>query len=309
MAIMRNTLLWASQNNFLKKHVPRRKFVQRAVRRFMPGEQVEDALVAANRLSDKGITTTFTALGENITDISEAEAELDHYLGVYRDIERTGTDTEISVKLTHLGLDIDPKRTAEIVDALADRAKQANGWLWIDMEASEYVEATLDIYRRALETHGNVGICLQAYLHRTPKDIEELAPLKAGIRLVKGAYKEASDIAVNSKAEIDARFLEVGKLLLDKADDIRVALGSHDVDLLDQLAKYASGRAIGKEKYEIQMLYGIRVPDQHRYAKEGYKMRTLVGYGDGWYPWYMRRLAERPANLGFVFRSIFSRSK
>ncbi|MDH3730492.1 MAG: proline dehydrogenase family protein [Acidimicrobiia bacterium] len=309
MAIMRNTLLWASQNDFLKKHVPRRKFVQRAVRRFMPGEQIEDALVAANRLSDRGITTTLTALGENITDIAEADAELEHYLGVYKNIERTGTDTEISVKLTHLGLDIDPRRTAEIVDALATRANEADGWLWIDMEASEYVEPTLDLYRRALENHDNVGICLQAYLHRTPKDIEELTPLKAGVRLVKGAYKEPSAIAVNTKSEIDARFLEVGKMLLDRTADMRVALGSHDVDLLDQLTAYAAGRAIGKDQYEIQMLYGIRVPDQHRYAADGYQMRTLIGYGDGWYPWYMRRLAERPANLGFVFRSIFSRSK
>ena len=161
MPIARNTLLWASQNEFLKKHVPRRRFVQRAVRQFMPGEQLDDALVAARKLADKGITSTFTALGENITDISEADAEADHYLGAYDEIDRAGTDTEISVKLTHLGLDIDRSRTLAHVEALAERAKRAGNWLWIDMESSEYVEATLELYRQVMESHDNVGICLQ----------------------------------------------------------------------------------------------------------------------------------------------------
>jgi proline dehydrogenase len=307
MPIMRDTLLWASKNGWLKRHVPKWRFTQRAVRKFLPGELLDDALVAANKLADKGITTTFTALGENITDIAEADAELEHYLGAFKDIERIGTDTEISVKLTHLGLDIDPKRTAEIVDALAERAKQAGGWLWIDMESSEYVDATLEIYSDAQRAHGNVGVCLQAYLHRTPLDINELAKLRPGIRLVKGAYKEPANLAVTSKADTDERFIEIGKKMLDHTDRMRVALGSHDVKLLDQLIGYATGKGVAKDAYEIQMLYGIRVADQERYAADGYKMRTLVGYGDGWYPWYMRRLAERPANLGFVFRSMFSR--
>jgi proline dehydrogenase len=307
MPVMRNTLLWASQNKWLKRHVPRWRFTQRAVRRFMPGELLDDALVAANKLSDKGIATTFTALGENITDISEADAELEHYLGAHKDIDRIGTDTEISVKLTHLGLDIDPKRTAEIIDALAVRAKQADKWLWIDMESSEYVDATLEIYRNAQRTHGNVGVCLQAYLHRTPLDINELAKLHPGIRLVKGAYREPANVAVTSKEDIDRHFLEIGKKLLDYTHRLKVALGSHDVELLDQLIAYAGGKGVAKDRYEIQMLYGIRVPDQERYAAEGHRVRTLVAYGDSWYPWYMRRLAERPANLGFVFRSIFSR--
>jgi proline dehydrogenase len=307
MSIARNTLLWASQNEFLKRHVPRRKFVQRAVRRFMPGEQIEDALVAANKLSDKGITTTFTALGENITEIAEADAELEHYLEAYDQIATMGTDTEISVKLTHLGLDIDPARTASHIDALAQRAKKAGNWLWIDMESSEYVEATLEVYRNAMGNHDNVGICLQAYLHRTPGDIEALKPLRPGIRLVKGAYKEPAEVAVTDRDDIDQRFLETGRMLLDGADQIRVALGSHDTDLLDQLIAYAGDHGVAKDDYEIQMLYGIRVPDQERYAADGFRMRTLVAYGDGWYPWYVRRLAERPANLGFVFKSVFSR--
>ena len=307
MALMRNTLLWASQHEFLKKHVPRRKFVQRAVRKFMPGENVEHALAAANKLADKGITTTFTALGENITDLAEANAEREHYLGVYDDLERTGTDTEISVKLTHLGLDLDAAITLSHVEALAERAKRAGNWLWIDMESSEYVDATLDLYRKAQERHNNVGICLQAYLHRTPDDIVALTPLRPGIRLVKGAYKEPADIAVTSKKDIDERFIEVAKALLDNTDQIRVALASHDVDLLDELNAYAASKDVAKDQYEIQMLYGIRVPDQEKYATDGYQMRTLVAYGDGWYPWYVRRLAERPANLGFVVRSMFSR--
>jgi proline dehydrogenase len=308
MPLMRNTLLWASQNDFLKAHVPRRKFVQRAVRRFMPGVMIEDALVAANKLSDKGITTTFTALGENITDIAEADAELEHYLGAYDTIDRVGTDTEISVKLTHLGLDIDTERTASHVAALATRAQAAGNWLWIDMESSEYVDATLQLYREVLESHGNVGVCLQAYLNRTPDDIADLAPLRPGIRLVKGAYKEPADIAATEKDEIDRRFVLVGKAILENTDQIKVALASHDVDLLNELTAHAEANGVGKDQYEIQMLYGIRVPDQERMAAQGFRMRTLVGYGEGWYPWYMRRLAERPANLGFVVRSLFSRS-
>jgi len=307
MGVMRDALLWASGNQCLRTHVPRWPFVRRAVRQFMPGERIEDALGAASTLADKGIATTFTKLGENLSDAGEIDGVVDAYVDAYAAIRASGLDTEVSVKLTQLGLDLDQEATASAVIRLAAAAQEHGTWLWIDMEASDYVDRTLDIYRRVKADFDHVGVCLQAYLHRTPADIEALAPLRPGIRLVKGAYKEPASAAVVGRSDIDEAFFRIGMDLISRpADGLRLAVASHDVDLLDRLEAAAAGGRPGS--FEVHMLYGIRMADQYRYAERGYHVRTLISYGHEWYPWYVRRLAERPANLGFVARNLFARS-
>lgn len=270
----------------------------------MPGERVEDAMRAASSLADRGVSATFTALGENLSEAAQAEAVVEHYLDVYDRIAGSGLDAEVSVKLTQLGLDLGMELAGSGLERLAAKASETNNWLWVDIEASEYVGRTLDLYRAVKAGHDNVGLCLQAYLHRTPDDIENLLPLSPGLRLVKGAYKEPSSVALTAKRQIDDAYVAQGKRLIAAASDgVRVALATHDVALLDRLQ---GETAAGRDEYEIQMLYGIRTADQLRFASEGYRMRTLIAYGEQWYPWYVRRLAERPANLWFVARNLFS---
>lgn len=307
MSVMRDALLWASRNETLRTHVPRWGFVRRALRQFMPGERLEDALEAATHLDGRAIVTILTHLGENITDVAQVEAVVEHYLGAYDRIAGLGLDTEISIKPTQLGLDLDFEHAVRSVESLAAKAEASGNWLWIDMEASPYVEPTLALFKRVKESHGPVGLCLQAYLHRTPDDIEELLPLNPGIRLVKGAYREPGSISLTRRADIDDAFFRQGARLLG-ADGVRVALATHDVSLLDRLEVVAGALGRSRDSYEIQMLFGIRMEDQHRMAGAGYRVRTLISYGEQWYPWYVRRLAERPANLAFVAKNLFARS-
>ncbi|MGI9648715.1 MAG: proline dehydrogenase family protein [Acidimicrobiia bacterium] len=308
MSVMRDALLWASKNETLKTHVPRWGFVKRALRQFMPGERLEDALDTAADLASRGVTGMFTKLGENLTDVAQADEVVEHYLDAYDRIAARGLDAEISVKPTQLGLDLDFEHAARSLETLAARAEEKGNWLWVDMESSEYVEPTLELYKRAKSKHFPVGICLQAYLHRTPQDIVDLIPLRPGIRLVKGAYKEPAEIAFTKRSDIDEAFFRVGAdLLAATSDGVRLGLGTHDVTLLDRLEVVAKAVGIAKDGYEIQMLYGIRMEDQYRYATDGYRMRDLTAYGEQWYPWYVRRLAERPANLTFVARNLFAR--
>lgn len=308
MSVLRNALLWASENQKLRTHVSRWGFVQRALRQFMPGEELADALGAASDLDKQGLSSLITRLGEHLTDVSQAEDVVVHYTDAYNEIAAGSLDTEISVKPTQLGLDLDFETAVSAVTALAGLAEDRGNWLWLDMEASEYVDPTIELFRRVNASHSSVGICLQAYLHRTPGDIATLVSLRPGIRLVKGAYREPRSIALADRAEIDEAFFRLGaELLTATADGVRLGLASHDVPLVDRLGVVANAAGVGRDAYEIQMLYGIRMADQYRYAREGYRMRTLISYGEQWYPWYLRRLAERPANLGFVVRNLFAR--
>jgi proline dehydrogenase len=306
MSVMRDALLWASQNQTLKVHVPRWGFVQRALRQFMPGERLEDALQVAKTLADRGIMTMLTHLGEHVTESDQADEVVSHYMDAYDRIAGMGLDTEISIKPTQLGLELDFEQAAGRVETLAAKAEASGNWLWFDMEASPYVESTLVLFKRVKASHFPVGVCLQAYLHRTPSDIEDLIPLQPGIRLVKGAYKEPSSLAIARRQDIDEAFFRQGARLLQE-EGVRLALATHDVTLLDRLGVVADAIGRGKETYEIQMLYGIRMDDQYRYATTGYRIRNLISYGEQWYPWYVRRLAERPANLAFVARNVFAR--
>jgi proline dehydrogenase len=308
MSLMRSLLLAASQNRWLRDHATHYSFVRGTVSRFMPGERLDDALVAAEALRSKRIGTVFTHLGENIKDRTEAQQVAEHYLEVLKRIREKGLWAEISVKLTQLGLDLSPELCFEHLNSILEHS-QKDSVVWVDMEASNYVDATLDLYHRALTAHPNVGVCLQAYLYRTKDDLAKLLPFRPSIRLVKGAYNEPPKIAFPRKQDVDENYFELGKqiLLAKKANScVRAAFGTHDVSLIRRLADFASAEGFTKKDFEVQMLYGIQRAEQERLASEGCTSIVLVAYGSYWYPWFVRRLAERPANLWFMVRNVFS---
>jgi proline dehydrogenase len=310
MSATRTVILAAAQNKWLKERASRYRFVRKSVSRFMPGESLDDAVAAAHRLHARGLGTVFTHLGENIADAGEAESVVAHYLKVLERIRIENLATEISVKPTQLGLDFSPSLCAQNLRRLL-AAESPERTLWIDMESSPYVDATLTLYRGALADHPNCGVCLQAYLNRTPEDIAELMPQSPSIRLVKGAYREAANIAVQEKQGIDARYLELAQKLLaaQKAGSLRRAiLATHDPRLIEQIKNFVTHEGIPRQQTEVQMLYGIQRELQQQLAVEGWKSSVLVAYGTHWYAWFMRRLAERPANLWLVLRNIGARS-
>lgn len=308
MALMRSLLLAASQNAWLRKNAVNFPFVRRSVSRFMPGESLEAALQAAHALEQRKIAGVFTNLGENVKDRAEALQVAEHYLEVLRRIQESGLHTEISVKLTQLGLDLSPDFCFQNLDRII-AAENKDSIVWVDMEASSYVDATLDIYERALGKYPNVGICLQAYLYRTQKDLEALLPLRPSIRLVKGAYKEPASLAYPKKLDVDENYFVLAATMMEAqaaGSCPRAAFGTHDVKLIRRLAEHSARHGFPKSQFEVQMLYGIQREEQERLAREGYRSAVLVAYGTYWYPWFVRRLAERPANLWFMARNLFA---
>jgi proline dehydrogenase len=294
-------------NPFLRRHLPRLPFARRAVRRFMPGETVEEALDAAEAFRKPGIGILLTRLGENLSSLDQAQEVADHYHRVLDLVRARGLDAEVSLKLTQIGLDLDVETTYGHLTSLAAHAAEGGGTLWIDMESSAYVDRSLELYRRLKADHPNAGICLQAYLRRTPADVNALLPLRPQIRLVKGAYDEPAEIAFRRRSEVDAAYQSLSVLMLPHAarGDLRLGLGTHDIELVERVADHARAAGLPITAFEVQMLYGIRMDQQRRLAEEGYVVRDLIAYGEAWYAWYMRRLAERPANVLFALRQLF----
>jgi proline dehydrogenase len=306
--MLRNVLLRASQSDWLEERLPRLWFTRAAVRRFMPGEDLDAALRAASELGERRIATVLTELGENVTDVAEADAVAEHYIEVLGRIAQAGLDTEISVKLTQLGLDLGTEQTAARLEHILTAADARGVAVWIDMESSQYTDRTLELYQAARARHANVGVCVQANMLRTSRDLEALLERDAAIRLVKGAYREPASRAFQSRRDIDKNYLRLAdRLLREKAqrgNGLRIAFGTHDVPLVRRITEMARLVSVPTDAFEVQMLYGIRTPDQGRLAGEGYRLRVLISYGSAWYPWFMRRLAERPANLVFVARNL-----
>jgi proline dehydrogenase len=303
---MRRVFLWAARNRWLKERLPKLRFMRRAVRRFMPGETLADALAAAQPLQAAGIATLYTRLGENLEHVDEAEEVAAHYIDAIDRIVAAGITGEISVKPTQLGLDLDPDLCFGHLVRIAAHAAGAGSYLWIDMEGSAYTDATIALYERLRAVQPRTGICLQAYLRRTAADIERLRPLDPAIRLVKGAYDEKESIAYRNRRNVDSNFvgLAVSFLVDGRGRSIRLGLGTHDVALIEQIAEQVKAAGIARDGFEVEMLYGVRTDQQFRLAKAGYRVQTLIAYGEHWYPWYMRRLAERPANVWFVMRQM-----
>lgn len=308
MNLARHLLLAASTSPWLARQMSHRKAIRRAVRRFMPGEQLADAVAASERLRADGLRTLLTLLGENVEKSDDAVAVADAYATAIEAIAEAGLPSDLSVKPTHLGLDLGPEVAEAGLREIVARAGAAGRLVAIDMESSAYVDRTLDLYRRLRTDHENVGLCLQAYLYRTEADLASLLPLRPMIRLVKGAYRESEDVAWPRKRDVDAAFVaRAGELLDALREDpaTRVAFGTHDETMIDAVRSMAADRGIARDDFEIQMLYGIRRDLQRELASEGYVVRILISYGDQWFPWYMRRLAERPANIWFVAKGLF----
>lgn len=308
MSLARSALLWISENRKLRQALPRYKFIRRAVSRFMPGEELAHAMKAAQQLQTQNINAIVTRLGENVSTAAETQEVTEHYLNALPLIQQQNLDAYISVKPTQLGLDFNEKLCLQNLTAIVERAQALKNWIWIDMEQSGYVDRTLTLYKNIRQLYPHVGLCVQAYLYRTQKDLEALLPYSPAIRLVKGAYMEPANVAYPKKADVDAGFLALAKMLLAniKKNGVTLGVATHDKILIKKIQQAASEMGLAKTDYEFQLLYGIQSDEQLRLANEGYRMRTLISYGSYWFPWYVRRLAERPANVWFVVRNMFS---
>lgn len=307
MGIAREILLRCSRSTWLARQMTRNPLASRAVRRFMPGESLKDAAAAAGDLEGRGFPTLLTQLGENVESAAEAQAVVDHYVTVLGRL--CDLDADISIKLTHLGLDLDLGDTLARCRTLAERAAVLDKIVALDMEGSAYVDRTLEVYRRLRADHANVAICLQAYLHRTADDLETLLPLAPTIRLVKGAYNEPPEIALQRKRDVDANFIALAERMLKAVGDglaMQACFGTHDPAMIQHVKGAAVGAGLRKDAFEFQMLYGIQRELQSLLAEEGYRVRILISYGSSWFPWFMRRLAERPANTFFVLKNVLT---
>jgi len=307
MGVSRSILLAASTNKWLRNRAASFRFVRRTVSRFMPGEEFRDAMQAAETLQSKGIGAVFTHLGENVNDASEAQQVTEHYLLALKQMQQRGLNAEISVKLTQLGLDISPELCFANLVAILSKVP-GTSTVWIDMESSRYVDPTLDIYRQALQQFPATGICLQSYLFRTKDDVGKLIPLRPSIRLVKGAYSEPASAAFPKKSDVDESYLEIASELLRAKKNKQVGrctFGTHDLAMIRRITELAGSTAMPKKDVEIHMLYGIQRKEQERLAAEGWRSMVLIAYGHYWYPWFVRRLAERPANAWFLLKNFF----
>jgi proline dehydrogenase len=355
MPLARALLLSASRSTWLAERVARQPFARRAVRRFMPGETPEAALAAAAGLAGEGLGTVLTCLGERTTDAASAGAVRDHYLALLDAVHAAGLPTHISVKPTHLGLDVDDDACGDAIVALARHAAATGSFLWIDMEESWYVDRTLALWRRARAETERAGVCLQTYLRRTPEDLEGMLAYARGlgagaggretgagfrasgsgeresgpgsrpsgtgtgtgtgtggvpggvaVRLVKGAYREARDVAYARKRDTDEAFAALAERLLETValPGALPVLGTHDLALVNRIRGRARELGAADGAWELHALYGIHGAQQRALAASGVAVRTLISYGSQWFPWYLRRLAERPANVWFVVRSL-----
>ena len=310
MGVMRSLLLAGSESPWLRSHAPHLPFIRKAVTRFMPGETLDAAMTAAAALRGQGLATVLTELGENVSNAEQADEVVRHYVAALRTIGTRGLDCHISVKLTQLGLDVDRLRCRTNLRELLTHAKEHRNFVWIDMEQHAYVDATLELYRDALREFSDVGVCLQAYLYRTAADLDALTPLGGGIRLVKGAYREPSNVAMPLKRDVDESFLVLAKRMLDRDarhSRLRAVFGTHDARLIGAIQGHIESTGSPREVVEFHLLFGIQRAVQERLVREQYRTRVLISYGSQWFPWYMRRLAERPANVLFVAKSMLSR--
>ena len=295
-------LLWAADRPRIHRLVEQSRLTNAVVKRFIAGPGLEDAIRAIKELNARGIGGILDLLGEGVNDPDGATAAAEEYRHSIRRIEETGIDTTVSVKLTQLGLAFDKETCIEHMESLVDAAEEIDVRIEIDMEQSEYVTDTVDVFTRLRAGHDDIRLAIQVYLRRTPADLEGMALLRPKIRLVKGAYAEPDEIALQKRKEIDHQFAFLTQWLFEHADDPGIA--THDGRLIDHAARVADRTGAGKQGFEIQMLYGIRRDLQDELAANGHRVRVYVPFGSAWYPYLMRRLAERPANLRFFLRAL-----
>jgi proline dehydrogenase len=305
--VLRQAFLTLSNSQELQNVALNNGAARKIVLRFVAGETLEQAVAAIRTLNDKGIMATFDHLGENITTDKEAIASAKAYLDILDAIERTGINSNVSLKLTQMGLDVDEQLCFENVSRICERSKQLNNFVRIDMESSAYTDRTLNVFRRLWHESGyrNVGVVLQAYLYRTENDIREMNRLGARVRLCKGAYNEPEEVAFPKKADVDRNYAKLAALLM--REGTYPGLATHDTRLIAFAKGYAAQHSVAPDKFEFQMLYGVRRELQSELVQQGYNVRVYVPYGQEWYPYFMRRLAERPANVVFIAGNFLKR--
>lgn len=300
--VLRDTLLYLAQNNNLRNFVISNRLTRNVSRRFVAGEVLDEAIQVTRVLNQRGMHVSLDHLGENISDAQEARLADRDYITILDTIKQTGIDANISIKLTALGLDISQELCEQNVCNILEAAQKYPIFVRIDMEGSAYTERTVDITLRMHKQFEHVGTVIQSCLYRSKKDIEQLIVQGVRVRLVKGAYKEPKTIAFQNKSEVDHSYVQLMMLLLAKGN--YPAIATHDESIINATCKYARDHGIGKEAFEFQMLYGIRRDLQEKLVSQGYNMRIYVPYGSQWYPYLMRRMAERPANLVFVMSNV-----
>ncbi len=309
--IMRSVLLYLARSRTARKVLMRLPGATRVARRFVAGETLAEGIDAIRALNEKGILATLDHLGENVFTEADAARATQAYLDLLDAIAQAGVKTNASLKLTQLGLDISPELCLNNMRCILERAAQHNNFIRIDMEGSAYTEQTLNIYRTLRDVHGfqkQVGVVIQAYLFRSEADVRALAAEGANIRLCKGAYKEPPQIAFPNKRDVDANFVKLAEIFLAPEacqQGAYIAVATHDDNMINAVKHYAAAHSIPKDRFEFQMLYGVRSATLQALAAEGYKVRVYVPYGTEWYPYFMRRLAERPANVWFILKNTF----
>ena len=300
---MRSLFLYLSRQRHLRRWVETSGLARRLSSRFVAGETLEDALRVGRRINSEGIGLTLDHLGESITSLAEASQARDVYLHTLEAIHENSVRGNVSLKLTQFGLDHSSTECRQNVARLAEAAAKLGSFVRIDMESSEYTDRTLDLVEDLHSSYGCVGTVIQAYLYRSRKDVERLCVRRIPIRLCKGAYLEPASVAFPKKSDVDRNFIDLMKLLLDTG--AYPAIATHDERMIEQTEAYAAQKGIDREHFEFQMLYGIRRDLQRRLVADGYRLRLYVPFGKAWYPYLMRRLAERPANVFFLARHFF----
>ena len=302
--LSRSALIWLSGREGLKDFAARFKFFQKLTTRFIAGETIDEAIPFIREINRESSTASFDHLNESVTSIDEAEHEVLEYLNILAKIDETRIRSNVSIKLTQFGLGLDPELAYRNARRVVEEAHRRGNFVRVDMEGSDVTQVTIDIFKRLRAEFdlNDVGIVLQSYLRRTMADAQELVKLPARIRICKGAYNEPPEVAFPDKKDVDANYIKVMQLLLSSG--VYHGIATHDPKMIDATVDFATREGIGKEKYEFQMLFGIRRDLQRQLARDGFNLRIYVPYGKHWYPYFMRRLAERPANIWFVLKNV-----
>ena len=303
--MLRRALLYLSERKGLQQFLLRRRFAQRVARRFVAGETLEEAMAVVRGLNERGMKVTLDHLGEAVADRAAASVAVEAYLALLERIHREGVDSGISIKLTQLGLAIDEDLCMGHLRCIAEAARKHDNFVRIDMEAAEHVEATLRLFGQLLPKYGRLGVVIQAYLRRSANDVRGLCELGAPVRLCKGAYRADEERAFQSRKEIDDSFLDLLETLIRCGAPLAVA--THDSRMIEAARRLKGNVDASDGRFELQMLYGVRRDLQAEIVRQGYRMRVYVPYGTEWYPYFMRRMAERPANFLFVLRALTGR--
>jgi proline dehydrogenase len=303
--LTRSALLYLARQDKLKDFASRFAAFRKITARFIAGETSDQAVAAIKELNARGCSASFDHLNESVDSIAETDGEVREYLNVLAKIDESQINSNVSIKLTQFGLDIDPELAYRNARAVVEDAARRGNFVRVDMEGSNVTQVTIDIFKRLRSEFGlnDVGIVLQSYLRRTYDDAQDLLKIPARIRICKGAYNEPPEVAFPDKKDVDENYVRVMKLLLSSGTYHGIA--THDPHMINATIRHARDQGIGKDAFEFQMLYGIRRDLQEKLARDGYNMRVYVPYGKHWYPYFMRRLAERPANIWFVMKNLW----